>query len=213
MRRSDLTPELQVHLVKCDEAPHCHALAAPPTPRKLPGAIAVNRDLSEAMLSLERLKVSTQHLPNVDMVTRTLARREAVQSSQIEGTRTRLHELLEYEATRTTEGLPTDATVTERYVQALDHGLSTVRGAGSRRALDLDLVRSMHGILMQDAPETVSRGRYRDIQAWIGNGRIEDATFVPAPPSHIATCMEELEISMLQYTPRDDEQWALSPVA
>jgi len=213
MRRSDLTPQLQAHLVKCEEAPHCHALVAPPTPRRLPDAVAANRDLSQAMLALERLKATTQHLPNVDMVTRTLARREAVQSSQIEGTRTRLHELLEHEATQTTEGLPTDATVTERYVQALDHGLSTVRRAGSRRALDLDLVRSMHAILMQDAPDGVGRGRYRDIQAWIGNGRIEDATFVPAPPSHIAACMRELETSMLQYTPRDDEQWALSPVA
>lgn len=213
MRRSDLTPQLQAHLVKCEEYPHCHALVAPPTPRTLPDGAAVNRDLSHAMLALERLKATTRRLPNVDMVTRTLARREAVQSSQIEGTRTRLHELFEYEATLTTDGLPADATVTERYVQALDHGLSAVRRAGSRKALDLGLVRSMHGILMQDAPDAVGRGRYRDIQAWIGGGRIEDATFVPAPPSHIAACMQELEASMLQYAPRDDEPWALSPVA
>lgn len=213
MRRSNLAPPLQPHLVKCEEYPHVHALVAPPTPRRLPDAAAVNRDLPQAMLALERLKAITCHLPNVDMLTRTLARREAVQSSQIEGTRTRLHELFEYEATHTTEGLPADATVTERYVQALDHGLSAVRRAGSRKALDLDLVRSMHGILMQDAPAAVGHGRYRDIQAWIGSGRIEDATFVPAPPSHIATCMQELEASMLQYAPRDEEPWALSPVA
>lgn len=213
MRRSDLSPQLQPYLAKCEEYPHCHALVAPPTPRKLPDAAAVNRDLSQAMLALERLKATTHHLPNVDMVTRTLARREAVQSSQIEGTRTRLHELFEYEATQTADGLPADATVTERYVQALDHGLSAVRLAGSRTALDLDLVRSMHAILMQDAPGPVGRGRYRDIQAWIGSGRIEDATFVPAPPSHIAACMQELESSMLQYTPQEEEQWVLSPVA
>lgn len=213
MRRSDLTPKLQSHLVKCEKHPHCHALVAPPTPRKWPDAVAANRALSQAMLALERLKATTRHLPNVDMVTRTLARREAVSSSQIEGTRTQLRELLEYEATRTTDGLPTDATVTERYVQALDHGLSTVRRAGSRTALTLDLVRSMHAILMQDAPESLGHGRYRDTQTWIGSGRIEDATFVPAPPSHIEACMQELEISMLQYTPREDEPWALSLVA
>lgn len=165
------------------------------------------------MLALERLKATVHHLPNVDMITRTLARREAVQSSRIEGTRTHVHELFEYEATRSGDGLPDDATVTERYVQALELGLAAVRRARSRRALDLDLVRAMHRTLMQDAPATVRPGRFRDIQAWIGSGRIEDATFVPAPPSRIASCMQELESSMLQYAPREDEQWALSPVA
>lgn len=54
------------------------------------------------------------------MLTRTRARREAVQSSQIEGTRTQLQQLFEYEAMRSGDGFPADAMVTERYVQALD---------------------------------------------------------------------------------------------
>jgi len=103
--------------------------------------------------------------------------------------------------------------VTERYVQALDLGLGAVRRAGARQALDLDLVRAMHRTLMQDAPAAVRPGQFRDIQAWIGSGRIENATFVPAPPTRITACMEELEASMLQYAPREDEQWTLSPVA
>ncbi len=213
MRRSDLAPTLRPLLVACDDRPHCHALVAPPTPRRLPEGPAVSRVLSDAMLALERLKATARHLPNVDMITRTLARREAVQSSQIEGTRTQLHELFEYEATHANDGLPADARVTERYVQALDLGLAAVRQAGSRRALDLDLVRAMHHTLMQDAPAAVRPGQFRDIQAWIGSGRVEDATFVPAPPSRVAACMDELEASMLQYSPREDEQWALSPVA
>lgn len=213
MRRSDLAPKLRPHLVQCDDLPHCHALVAPPTPRRLPDGAAVGRELSDAMLALERLKATVRHLPNVDMITRTLARREAVQSSRIEGTRTQVQELFEYEATQSGDGLPADATVTERYVQALELGLAAVRQTRPRRALDLDLVRAMHRTLMQDAPATVRAGRFRDIQAWIGSGRIEDATFVPAPPSRIAACMQELESSMLQYAPREDEQWALSPVA
>ncbi|GGK03255.1 Fic family protein [Luteimonas terricola] len=213
MRRSEVAPKLHSHLVKCDDLPHCHALVAPPTPRRLPEGAAVGRELSEAMLALERLKATARHLPNVDMITRTLARREAVQSSQIEGTRTQLQELFEYEATHSSDGLPADATVTERYVQALDLGLGAVRRAGARQALDLDLVRAMHRTLMQDAPAAVRPGQFRDIQAWIGSGRIENATFVPAPPTRITACMEELEASMLQYAPREDEQWTLSPVA
>ncbi len=213
MRRAAIVPELHPHLVKCDEFPHCNALVAPPTPRRLPDGAAVGRELSDAMLALERLKAIARHLPNVDMITRTLARREAVQSSQIEGTRTQLQELFEYEATHSIDGLPADAKVTERYVQALDLGLAAVRRAGARRALDLDLVRAMHRTLMQDAPAAVRPGQFRDIQAWIGSGRIEDATFVPAPPSRIAACMEELEASMLQYAPREGEPWILSLVA
>lgn len=212
MRESDLSPVLRPFLVKCDDTPHCWALVAPPTPRRLPELAEVAERVSQAMLALQRLRTATQLLPNADLVTRTLARREAVQSSQIEGTRTQLHELLEYEATRGGEGLPPDAVVTERYVQALEQGLAAIRQAGTRQALDLRLVRAMHATLMQDAPASMRAGEYRATQAWIGSGRIEDATFVPASPSHVAACMAELETSMLQYAPRDDETWTLSIV-
>src|SRR5690606_25972029 len=57
-------------------------------------------------------------------------------------------------------------------------------------------------------------GAWRDEQAWIGGTpRIEDATFVPAPPARIAECMAEMAGSILQYEPRADEQGALTLVA
>lgn len=90
------------------------------------------------------------------------------------------------------EGLSADATVTERYVEALDLGPGELRNAGTREALTTKLVKAMHATLMKGAPEFVRPGEYRDTQAWIGNGRIEDATFVPAPPKRIAEGMEEL---------------------
>jgi Fic family protein len=213
MRRADVSRALHRYLVKCTAHPHCHALVAPPTPRRLPDDPAVAQQVMHAMQALERLRVATDLLPNSDMVTRTLARREAVESSQIEGTRTQLHELLEYEATQSRDGLPPDATVTERYVQALDLGLARVRAPGTRSALDTRLVTDMHAVLMQDAPEHVRAGMYRDSQVWIGNGRIEDAVFVPAPADRIAGCMGELEQSMLQYAPREDEPWQIPVVA
>lgn len=213
MRRADVSSALHRYLVKCSAHPNCHALVAPPTPRRLPSDPAVAHDVMRAMQALERLRVATDLLPNSDMVTRTLARREAVQSSQIEGTRTQLHELLEYEATQSRDGLPPDATVTERYVQALDLGLGRVREIGARSALDERLVKDMHAVLMQDAPAHVRAGEYRDIQVWIGSGRIEDAVFVPAPPDRITGCVDELQWSMLQYAPREDEPWQIPVVA
>ncbi|WP_374472600.1 Fic family protein [Arenimonas sp.] len=172
----------------------------------------MTREVSGAMQALSRLCTATELLPSVDLVTRTLARREAVQSSQIEGTRTQLHELLEYEATQGSDGAPADAVVTGRYVQALEQGLATIRRAGTRQALDTRLLRALHATLMQDAPASLRAGDYRDTQAWIGSGRIEDATFVPAPPSRIEACMEELEASMLRYARREDEVWELPVV-
>ncbi len=213
MRRTDVSSALHPQLVKCEEYPQCWALVAPPTPRSLPGGVAVAEQVSGAMQALQRLRTATGLLPNADLVTRTLARREAVQSSQIEGTRTELPELLEYEATQGADGTPADAVVTVRYVEALEHGLATLRRAGTRRSLDSELVRSMHATLMQDAPAWVRAGEYRNKQAWIGSGRIEEATFVPAPPSRVAACMAELEASMLQYEPHEEEPWALAVVA
>lgn len=209
MRKSDRHPSLHASLVRSEGHPNAWALVAPPTPRQLPPTPASGTAIASAMQSLERLRTATGFLPNVDLVTRTLARREAVQSSQIEGTRTRLDELLEYEATQGIDGLPADAVVTRRYVEALEHGLAAVRPPGSRQALDAGLLRAMHGILMQDAPAALRPGQYRDQQAWVGTGRIEDATFVPAPPSRVSACMEELDASMLRYAPREDEAWSL----
>jgi Fic family protein len=212
MRIGDVSPTLRPYLERSEAHPNCYALAPPPTPRLLPADPEVAQDIAGAMQALERLRIATKLLPNVDMVTRTLARREAVQSSQIEGTQTQLHELFEYEATQSSEGLPADATMTERYVEALDLGLGELRKAGTRETLTTGLVKAMHATLMNGA-EFVRPGEYRDTQAWIGSGRIEDATFVPAQPRRIADGMEELAASMLRYEPHDDEQWKLQIVA
>ena len=153
------------------------------------------------------------HIPNADMVTRTLARREAVKSSQIEGTRADLPDLLTYEATRGAGGLPPDVKVTERYVAALQHGLERIRVEG-REALDLLLINELHALLMEDDVGRYPVGAYRTEPVWVGpTDRIEDATFVPAPPEDVPACMEEMAASILQYAPREDEQGELTLMA
>lgn len=137
-------------------------------------------------------------------------------SSQIEGTKSDLHQLLTYEATHATGGMPADVRVTERYVEALQRGLDRVR-AGGRAALNLALIHELHelhALLMQDEITRFPVGTYRQDQVWIGSTRrIEDATFVPAPPAQVQGCMEEMERSILQYAPREDKQSALSILA
>ena len=116
-------------------------------------------------------------------------------SSQIEGTRTDLAQLLEYEATGSNEGLPEDAEVTLGYVRALDHGLRDVRREGGPRHLTLDLIRRLHRVLMSDADDRhlEEPGEWRRAQNWIGARRSEDATLVPPPVSHLEVCLLDLE--------------------
>lgn len=190
-------------------------MSPPPTPRRLPPGQLGSRELFiGANAALDRLDQAMRQWPTPDLVTRTLTRREAVQSSQIEGTQTDLDQLLVYEATRGLDDLPADVLVTERYVQALQHGLEAVR-LGGRSALDLMLVNQLHALLMQDAPADFPKGAYRREQAIIGalGGRPEDARFVPSPPDRIAGAMQELERAMLMYEPAEDEQYTLNVVA
>jgi len=211
MRQRDLSPSRQRQLVACDPPyAHCKAIVPPATPRALPSSPKMSSAIREATLALDQLRADAGLQPHARLITRTLARREAVQSSQIEGTRTQLPELLEYEATHALDGAPADARVTERYVVALDRGMATLH---DERGLDLDLVRQLHRTLMADAPVRVRPGEWRDTQAWIGTDRIEDATFVPPPPAYIDACMRELSSSMLRYEAREDEFWEIPLVA
>ena len=214
MRRDQVSPARQSLLVPAQDHPHVLALVAPPTPRELPDATRHADRFARAHAALGRLQGAMEHLPNADLVTRTLARREAVKSSQIEGTRATLPELLAYEATRGAGGLAAaDVRVTERYVEALQLGLERIRQDG-RKALDLALVNELHAALMRDEAGRFTVGGWRTAQVFIGGGtRIEDASFVPAPPDRIQACMDEFAEAALQYAPREDEHMQLPLVA
>jgi len=190
MRRDQIANDRRPYLVPAPGYPNACALVAPPTPRMLPLGSRHEAGFPKAHAALGRLQGTLKHLANTDMVTRTLARREAVMSSQIEGTKSDLHQLLTYEATHGTGGLPADVRMTERYVAALQHGLERVR-VGGRAVLDLALIHELHALLMQDERPTSPVGAYREDQVWIGPTlRIEDATFVPAPPARVKSCMD-----------------------
>ena len=213
MRRDSVSHDRQRYLVPALGYPNVCALVAPPTPRILPVSALNEAGLSQAYAALGRLQGALKHIPNVDMVTRTLARREAVMSSQIEGTKSDLSQLLTYEATLSTGGMPADVRITEYYVAALALGLERIRTRG-RAVLGLALIHELHKVLMQDETVHLPIGAYRENQVWIGSTqRIEDATFVPAPPSYVQGCMEEMAAGILQYEAREDEQTELTLLA
>ncbi|MBU0593544.1 MAG: Fic family protein [Gammaproteobacteria bacterium] len=197
MKRSDLSPAHQKRLVPVPDRSGAFALIPPPTPAMVP-LTGIEHEVLKAHEALGRVRQLISDLPNPDLIARTLDRREAVKSSQIEGTHAEVDELFEYEATGDDEGLHGDVRVTLNYVKALDVGLQAVRQVGTL-AITKSLIQDLHRILMEGVKEYRDvPGELRAIQNWIGSGNIYDASLVPPPPNQVSPCLDDL-MSLLQY--------------
>lgn len=205
MKKSDLCTARQKMLVPVAEYPGAYALVPPPAPRFIP-LPGIQNEVARAHEALGALQALTARLPNPNLVTRTFDRREAVRSSQIEGTNSGVNDLFLYEATGSDEGLPPDVLVTLNYVKALEHGLEEVRNRGGVAALTCGLIKELHAHLMDGVHDFKGTpGEFREKQNWIGGFKIYQARFVPPPPENVQACMADLE-SLLQYAPREEDQ-------
>lgn len=149
------------------------------------------RLLENATIALGRLDSVTLLLPEPDLFLYSYVRREAVLSSQIEGTQSSLAQLLLFELEEA-PGVPIDDVVeVSNYVAALDHGLRRLKEGFP---LSNRLIREMHGILLSEGRGSdKSPGQFRRTQNWIGGTRPGNAHFVPPPPNHVEDCMAALE--------------------
>ena len=120
------------------------------------------------------------------------ARKEAVLSSQIEGTQSSLSDLLQYERAEA-PGVPEgDAAEVSRYVSALNHGLKRLRNDDF--PVSNRLMREVHEILLKTGRGSDKLpGEFRRSQNWIGGSRPGNAFYVPPPPTHVQDCMAGLE--------------------
>lgn len=149
--------------------------------------------LSQADRSLARLEQvgKTFLLPHV--VVRPFIRKEAVLSSQIEGTRTSFEALLSYEAGQLSLfGDLEDAREVHNYVRAMDYGLKRLETL----PLSMRLIREIHAILLQGVRgEIMTPGETRRSQNWIGGpgATLESARYVPPPINQMHDCLSDLE--------------------
>lgn len=152
---------------------------------------ALRRRFDDALVALGRLDAVSSLLPNAALVLYSFVRKEAVLSSQIEGTQSSLADLLLYEIDEQ-PGVPVeDAQEVSRYVAALEHGLMRLRAGFP---LSLRLLGEMHAVLL-DHPQGRGKtpGEFRRSQVWIGGTRPGNAMFVPPPVDALADCLRDFE--------------------
>lgn len=162
----------------------------PPKPK-----LRIDADLQElldrALLALGRLDTITTLLPDASLFLYMYIRKEAVLSSQIEGTQSSLSDLLMFES-KGTSGVPLDdVREVSNYVSAMTHGLRRVRNGFP---VSLRLLKEIHKVLLsRGRGSKKTPGEFRQSQNWIGGTRPGNAAFVPPPPERVMECMGDLE--------------------
>lgn len=167
-------------------------------PRPLPPVPPVSRDPEldalhfQASLALGKLDGATEMLPNPDLFVFMYVRKEAVLSSQIEGTQASLMDVLEFETSKLRPGRPDDVMEVVNYVRAMNHGLYRL----NQLPVSLRLIREIHGELLSGVRGgMLNPGDFRTSQNWIGppGCSLTNATFVPPPPHELMDALSNLE--------------------
>ena len=151
----------------------------------------LQKALEAAVLAVGRLDGVSALLPDKGLFLYAYVRKEAVLSSQIEGTRSSLSDLLLFELDEA-PGVPLDDVVeVSNCVAALEHGLARLRGGFP---LSNRLIREIHGVLLSRGRGSgKDPGKFRRSQNWIGGTRPGNAHFVPPPHTAVEDCMAALE--------------------
>jgi len=153
--------------------------------------------LSKASQAIGRLNAAATILPNPDRFVRMYVSKEALLSSEIEGTQASLSDVLEYEVTKRSR-IPIGVREVRNYIQSMNHGLDRLKEI----PLCNRLLREIHMELLKGARGgNKSPGEFRTEQNWLGpydGAPISEAIYVPPPPDEVKTQMETLEAYMNQ---------------
>jgi Fic family protein len=148
--------------------------------------------LSRADQAVGRLDGIASIVPNPNLFVAMYVRREAVLSSQIEGTESSLDDVLTFELDPRRRGLPGDVEEVVNYVRAMNYGLARLASL----PLSLRLIREIHGELMRNVRGAEKQpGQFRTTQNWIGpaHAPLARATFVPPAPGDMWRALDDFE--------------------
>lgn len=147
--------------------------------------------LEKANRAIGRLDGISDVLPDSHLFVYQYVRKEALLSSQIEGTQSSFSDLLLFEMDEV-PGVPLDdAREVSNYIAAMNHGLKRL---GEGFPLSLRLLREIHAILLKDGRGAHKQpGEFRLSQNWLGGSRPGNAVFVPPPPERLMECLDPFE--------------------
>lgn len=168
------------------------AFVPPPLPPTPPVRMdGLYRAFEAASQALGRLDGVSSVLPDPSLFLYTYVRKEALLSSQIEGTQSSLSDLLLFELEEL-PGVPLDDVVeVSNYVAAIRHGVDRL---AEGMPVSARLSREIHGILLAKGRGAEKQpGEFRSSQNWIGGSRPGNALFVPPPPGRVVELMSDLE--------------------
>lgn len=184
---------IQGKLVKCSVTSECYEAYIPNNLPPFPeiDISAISSLLEKANQTIGALNGVISAVPDSAIINYMYVRKEALLSSQIEGTQSTLDDLLKYEAQQT-QGIPVeDASEVSSYVAALNYGIQRINEGFP---LALRLIREIHAILLSNSRgKTKLPGEFRSSQNWIGGTRPGNARFVPCPPDKLMNVLGELE--------------------
>jgi Fic family protein len=181
------------------EKERVRAFVPPPLPSTPPiDVLPLLSRLSAADRALGRLDGITVLVPDKALFLYMYVRKEAVLSSQIEGTQSTLSDLLRFE-TDAAAGRPVDdVREVSNYVDAMMHGLDRLKTL----PISLRLIREMHERLLRGGRgQTKSAGEFRRSQNWVGGTRPGNAIYVPPPVDELTGCLDAFEKFIHQPTP------------
>ncbi len=165
-------------------------------PKTLPPDPTLNLEplyplMDEANQALGQLEGISMRLPNIYLFLYMYIRKEALLSSQIEGTQSSLSELLLHESSES-PGVPlSEIEEVLNYVTAMNLGLQRLEEI----PLSLRLIKEIHhNLLSMGRGKHKQPGEFRTSQNWIGGTRPGNALFVPPPPNEVLNCMGDLEL-------------------
>jgi Fic family protein len=165
-------------------------------PDKLPPKIEYDLELTnllaQAESSIGKLSSAGRFLPNPHLLISPYMKQEAVLSSKIEGTQASLSDYFLYEATKNEPKGDIGIKEIENYIAAANEALAALK----TEKISIALIQHIHRTLLKGVRgEKLIPGELRGAQNWIGphKCKIEDATFVPSPPTELFELLEDLE--------------------
>ncbi|MFI5030067.1 MAG: Fic family protein [Reyranellales bacterium] len=193
MRRDDLAGPIQRQLKRLPEpyGNHYGVVALRPPEEAVRLSKALPR-LREATAALAKVNTLAAELQDPFILSRIIARREAVSSSAIEGTNSTLDELLSIEESDSDDHIPAAAAQVRDYARVLEHFLPRAQREGPA-LFDVPLVQELHRQVMKNDPDYQDEpGALRSVVVWIGGrGNIANSTYTPAPPAEVVPTLAE----------------------